>query len=205
MSSFRPRVPAWTPPPAREGKPWADDPAPRLEEHFRRVRQGTMAGMPFLNEALAVAALPFARVQGDWVGIVLTPWFLHVYLLPGGGELWQDLAQGLRRQVQLPAGTMDFIGDEDEALGPLQYCVLMAPVPQFASQDEALAAAREALGALLTPPPAEVASTPAATVGNEAGAPAATAARTAVAAATAESAAVNDGRRGFLRGILGRP
>jgi len=150
-----------------------------------------MAGMSFLNEALQVEALPFQRVQGDWVGVVLTPWFLHIYLVPGGGELWQDLAQGLRRQVALPAGTMDFLGDEDDELGPFQYCVLLAPVPQFTSQDEALTAARDALATLLTPPPA-VASDAA-----EAGP-----------AATGEApgpAPADQGRRGFLRGILGRP
>lgn len=189
MSSFRPRVPAWTPPPAKEGKPWAEDPAPRLEQHFRRVHQTAMAGMSFLNEALEVAALPFERIQGDWVGIVLTPWFLHVYLLPGGGELWQDLAQGLRRSVALPAGALDFLGDEDDELGPYQYCVLLAPVPQFADQAAALVSAQEAMQALLTPPPQEAA--PEAPV--------------AAADAPAAGAAADAGRRGFLRGILGRP
>lgn len=188
MSGFRPRVPAWTPPPARVGQPWGEDPAPRLQEHFRQVRQGAMAGMPFLNESLAVAALPFVRLQGDWLGVVLTPWFLHVYLFPGGGELWQDLAQGLRRSVPLPAGTLEFLGDEEEALGPFQYCVLLAPVPQFASQEEALEAARQALATLLVPPLAAASA--------EAGG--------AALPADAATPDVDDRRRGFLRGLLGR-
>jgi len=148
-----------------------------------------MAGLPFLNEALAVTALPFRRVAGDWVGVVLTPWFLHVYLVPGGGDLWQDLGQGLRRRVALPAGELEFIGEDDPELGPLQYCVLLAPVPQFSAQADALQAAREALETLLTaPPPAPVVAdaTPPQAESDEAGMPDAR-------------------RRGFLRGFLGRP
>jgi len=153
-----------------------------------------MAGMPFLNEALAVSALPFVRVQGDWVGVVLTPWFLHIYLLPGGGELWQDLAQGLRRKVTLPAGEMDFIGDEDEALGPYQYCVLLAPVPQFASQEEALLSAREALATLLQPAAPLPGQNPV-----QAEEPDVDGARL-----QSDGQAASPARRGFLRGILGR-
>ena len=189
MSGVRPRVSAWQPPPVRPAVPWANDPAARLAGHFQTVRETAMAGLPFLNEALEVTALPFRRVAGDWLGVVLTPWFLHVYLVPGGGDLWQDLGQGLRRRVALPAGELEFIGEDDPELGPLQYCVLLAPVPQFSAQADALQAAGEALETLLTaPPPAPVAAdaTPPQAESDEAGMPDAR-------------------RRGFLRGFLGRP
>lgn len=185
MTAPAPRVSAWQPPPVLPARPWDDDPAPRLEAHFSRIWHTSMAGLPFLNPVLSVAALPFARVDGDWLGVVLTPWFLHAYLLPGGGSLWQDLAQGLRRPVVLPAGAVEFIGDGDAGLGPLQYCVLLAPVPQFADQDEALAAAREALAALLAPPPV---SAPAPESGASAG----------------EVLARGGRRRDFLRGMFRR-
>ena len=87
MAAPSPRLAAWQPPPVLLARPWDEDPGPRLEAHFSRVWRSNMAGLPFLNPALSVAALPFVRVDGDWLGVVLAPWFLHVYLLPGGGRL----------------------------------------------------------------------------------------------------------------------
>lgn len=146
------RQSAWTPPPAKPGVAWDEDPGPRLVAHYQRVFETAMHDMPFINPALAVEAPAFCRVQGDWLGVLLTPWFLNAVLLPGGGGLWQDLSQGVKRRVALPAGELEFMGDESEALGPFQFCPLIAPVTAFASQDEALAAAREALTALLQAP-----------------------------------------------------
>jgi [NiFe] hydrogenase assembly HybE family chaperone len=175
------------PTPAAAALHYADDPTPILEAMYRRIWETSMHDMPFVNSALSVAAIGFRRHEGDWVGAVITPWFLNLFVLPGGGTLWSDLASGDRVRIQFPIGELEFIADYDPGgdIPAYQYCPLFAPVSQFPTHAAALAAAEEALAALFTvveaavvEPEAEAESPPA-----EAPIPA---------------------RRAFLRGLTGR-
>lgn len=152
------------PQPAGEAVQYADSPAPALESMYRQVWETSMHDMPFVNNALSVAAIGFCRHEGDWVGAVVTPWFLNLYVLPGGGRLWSDLASGDRVKVVFPAGKLEFIADYDPggAIPAYQYCPLFQPVSQFATQDAAVAAAEAALEALFVEAePAAAATEPA--------------------------------------------
>lgn len=151
------RTPAMAPPPIRIATPRNEAPGDWLAAHYRRVHAERMHDLPFVNPALGVAAVGFAREQGDWLGIMLTPWFLNLFLLPGGGTLWRDIAAGERRAVALPCGTLHFIADDDPDLGPYQYCPLIAPVSHLPEMEAALQVARDALNTVLTAPapPAE--------------------------------------------------
>lgn len=125
-----------------------DDPGPLLLALYRQVLATSMAGLPFLNPALDVEAVGFRRWRGDWLGAVITPWFINLFLLPGGGAAWVPLSAGSRRDIAFPAGKLNFISDRDEAVGDYQSATLFAPVRQFVDQDPARAAARSALAAL---------------------------------------------------------
>ena len=83
-----------------------------------------MHDMPFVNPALGVEAIGFRRHDGDWLGVMITPWFLNLFLIYGGGELWGDIPAGERRYLNLPCGTLQFLADDDPDLGPYQYCPL---------------------------------------------------------------------------------
>jgi [NiFe] hydrogenase assembly HybE family chaperone len=147
----RVRKPLYTAPtPAGAACLYADDPAPLVEARYRRIWETSMRDMSFVNGALSVAAIGFRRYRGDWVGAVITPWFLNLFLLPGGGTLWSDLASGDRVRIPFPVGELEFIADFDPGgdIPAYQYCPLFAPVSQFATQAAALAAAEEALSAL---------------------------------------------------------
>jgi len=102
-----------------------------------------------------VAAIGFRRYEGDWLGVMVTPWFLNLFLLSGGGTLWGDIPAGERRHVVLPCGTLQFIADDDPELGPYQYCPLIAPVSHVPDRMAALTAAGSAIATVLAPPPAE--------------------------------------------------
>jgi len=134
----------------------AADPSAQVEAHFRAVWASSMHDMPFVNPALAVEAVGFRRFAGDWLGVVITPWFINLFLLPGGGRLWQDLPTGEHRQLALPAGTMEFIADHPGAgqgLPAYQYCPLLAPVQHIPDQDLARQIAAGVLAAVMSPPP----------------------------------------------------
>lgn len=151
--SERIRKPALAPPPIRPAEPRLVDPTVELEWHYRNVWETRMADMPFVNPALSVAVVGFTRHRGDWLGVVVTPWFLNLFLISGGGELWGDIPAGERRYLELPCGTLQFIADDDPDLGPYQYCPLIAPVSNVPDQATALKAAQDAMAAIFTPPP----------------------------------------------------
>jgi [NiFe] hydrogenase assembly HybE family chaperone len=121
-----------------------------LEQHYQQVWQTRMMDMPFVNDALKVEASGFVRHGGDWLGVIVTPWFLNLFLLNGGGSLWQDISAGQRRLVNLPCGALQFIADDDPELGLYQYCPLIAAVGTLADHATARQAALDALQAVLT-------------------------------------------------------
>jgi [NiFe] hydrogenase assembly HybE family chaperone len=170
------------PPPA---KPLTSNPAPRLEAMYRRIWLASMRDLPFVNLALSVEALGFRRwlatasasrpdsdaparsmdnrkgcgddLLGDWVGAMITPWFINLLILPGGGDLWSDRPSGERCQLVFPIGPLEFIADDDASaeIPALQYCPLFAPPGQFASQAAARAGAMAALNAMFGTPAEE--------------------------------------------------
>lgn len=155
MSRVRLRTPAIQPAAPLPAQPLATDPSPQLVAHFEHVWNTTMHDMPFVNGALSVEAVGLQRYEGDWLGVVITPWFINLFLLPGGGRLWHDLPTGEHGTVALPVGELEFIGDNPgagAAVAAYQYCPLLSPVQQVENQEAARAIARDALTAVLTPP-----------------------------------------------------
>jgi [NiFe] hydrogenase assembly HybE family chaperone len=191
MAVKRMRKPAFSAPPPLPAKLLAEDPSALLTRFYDRVWREQMHDLPFVNPALSVEAIGFRRYEGDWVGIVVTPWFLNLFLIPGGGALWQDLASGEQRSVTFPVGELDFIADNnpdpEAPITAYQYCPLMHPVQHLPDHATARQAALDALEALMKPPPAPE--------------PAADAA---VPAATSAEVEPKPARRAFLRGIVGR-
>jgi [NiFe] hydrogenase assembly HybE family chaperone len=147
------RKPALAPPPIRPAVPRDEHPAAWLEAHYRRVLAERMQDLPFIHPDLGVEAVGFARHEGDWLGVVITPWFLNLFLISGGGSLWDDISAGQRRNVALPCGTLQFIADDDPDLGLYQYCPLIAPVTDLPDMATARQTAQDALIAVFTPPP----------------------------------------------------
>jgi len=149
--SDRARRPAVAPPPVRTAVAHSDNPQTLVQQHYAHVWLTRMMDMPFVNSALQVEAIGFVRHDGDWLGVIVTPWFLNLFLLNGGGSLWQDISAGQRRLVNLPCGTLQFIADDDPELGLYQYCPLIAAVGPLADHATARQAALDALQAVLTP------------------------------------------------------
>lgn len=176
------RQPALAPPPIRPAMPREDNPALFLEAHYRHVWETRMRDLPFVNAALAVEASGFQRQDGDWLGVVITPWFLNLVLVSGGGELWGDIPAGERRYLTLPCGTMQFIADDDPDIGPYQYCPLIAPVTDLPDMATARHVAADAMRTVFSVPPAAPESAPQEGV--------------------AETAEVS--RRGFFRRLAGK-
>lgn len=132
-------------PAAPDGQP---DPGALLERTFARIHATRMQGLPFLNPALRVEAVGLRRWEGRWLGVLVTPWFMSLVLLPDVPAAWQHAALGKSVAYALPAGVFQFIGGHEPGLGEYQSCSLFSPVFEFADQDGARATAQAALAAL---------------------------------------------------------
>lgn len=125
-------------------------PPERLAAAFCAIHATRMRGLPFVNERLAVEAIGFRPWNGRWLGVLLTPWFMSLVLLPDDapGARWQALQPGACAAYEFPAGVFEFIGGREEAIGEFQSCSLFSPVFEFADQETARRAAEAALAAL---------------------------------------------------------
>jgi len=132
----------------------AEDPSPHLEAAFRRIEAATMADVPILNPALTVEAVGFTRWQDHWLGIVITPWFMNLVLVPGNADAWQSVAPGQRLFRKFPSGDFAFLGSIEPEVGEFQSCSLFSPMAQFSDQAGAREVARAALEALQGEPAA---------------------------------------------------
>jgi len=124
------------------------DPTAQVEQVFARIHASRMQGVPFLNGALRVEALGFRRWEGRWLGVLITPWFMNLVLLPDEAAAWRHVRYGDSVPYALPAGVFEFISAREPGLGDYQSCSLFSPVFEFADQAGARATARAALVAL---------------------------------------------------------
>lgn len=133
----------------REAQQPFEDAAPNIHvenpgsalERFYAVRRDR----PPVNASLSCRAVGFSRYRGDWLGVLITPWFVDLYLLPGDGELWGDIPSGQRRYVELPLGTVPFTAADDPGIGSYQYSPLISPVSVVPDMAAAVKLANEVL------------------------------------------------------------
>jgi [NiFe] hydrogenase assembly HybE family chaperone len=123
-------------------------PAQRLEDAFRAIHASRMQGLPFVNDALQVEAIGFRRWEGRWLGVLLTPWFMNLVLLPDEPDKWQSVPVRGSCSYAFPAGVFDFIAGFEDGVGEFQSCSLFSPVFEFAQHEVARATAQASLAAL---------------------------------------------------------
>jgi [NiFe] hydrogenase assembly HybE family chaperone len=135
------------------------DPSARLTAAFRAAA-ARMQGLDVVNAALTVEAVGFAPWDEHWLGVMLTPWFMNLTLLPRHPRGWRPLATGAKRRYAFPAGEYEFVGANDDMLGAYQVCSLFSPVHEFADQETARLVATLARAALFDAANAAVADMP---------------------------------------------
>jgi [NiFe] hydrogenase assembly HybE family chaperone len=144
-----------------ESDPTFPDPSDRLVAAFRAVAT-RMAGLPIVNPALEVDAVAFAPWEGHWLGVMLTPWFMNLTLLPRDPAAWRQLEPGAKRRYRFPAGDYEFVGARDDAIGEYLACSLFSPLLEFDDHATARLVATLAREALFDAANADVPQMPAA-------------------------------------------
>jgi [NiFe] hydrogenase assembly HybE family chaperone len=150
---------------APQVSPGSEDPAAKLERVFRHIAGSRMAGISILNPALKVEAVGFRRWRGDWVGILITPWFMSLICLPGPDSEWEAQSSGSKRDVELPSGTYEFLAAHEDELGSYLTSSLFSPMFDFSDMVMAREAAATTLAEMFAPTVSEAASVAAPPVG----------------------------------------
>jgi [NiFe] hydrogenase assembly HybE family chaperone len=131
------------------------DPVRRLVDAYRRVA-ATLHGMPIYNPQLVVEAVGFRRQDdGRHAGVVVTPWFMNVAVLPAEADAgrWQA---GRSLRFAFPSGEYEFHVGEVDGAGLVASCSLFSPMNDFTDHDAARTAAAAAAEALFQPDPETV-------------------------------------------------
>lgn len=113
-----------------------------LTERFDTICTTRMQGLPILNEKLSVEAVGFRQCGEHEVGVLLTPWFMNLVLLPGTDE-WDSLQSGETVSWSLPHGDYDFTVSRDEELGTYLSAILFRSVNSIPTQEIAHGIAEE--------------------------------------------------------------
>ncbi len=126
--------------------------ADSLVQAFESIQQEEMQDIPLLNPLLRVEALGFREYQGRIIGIIITPWFMNLIMLPGENDNWDDLQLGDKQKHEFPANTYTFLVNEIDGVGRCLSNSLYSPMNEFYDQDHAVAAAKSFLDLLMVRP-----------------------------------------------------
>jgi len=119
-----------------------------LVADFKEIFHSKMRDVPIINHALHVEAVGFRQHQGRLLGVLVSPWFMNLVMMPAEGEDWSDLMPGAKEVIGFPSGDYEFIHNIREMVGGYKACSLFSPMEDFASQMNAVAVARELMVAL---------------------------------------------------------
>lgn len=119
----------------------------QLVERFEQTYRDHMAGLPVVNESLHVEAIGFRDFDDHQLGVLLTPWFMNLVLLPGN-DAWSDATQGDLSAIAFPSGPVDFTVCHDDALGTYLSAVLFSSVADVPDQARAQQLALDVMAGL---------------------------------------------------------
>jgi [NiFe] hydrogenase assembly HybE family chaperone len=112
--------------------------ARKLETTFNRIYKERMTDMPMVNDKLQVHAIGFQPWQQHYLGVLSTPWFMNLMLLPGEQQDWSELHELSKRSHIFPSGRYEFITGYEEEIGKYQMCSLFSPMFEFADDESAV-------------------------------------------------------------------
>ena len=122
-----------------------------LEDCYRRIDERSIRDLPIYNDALAVEAVGFGTRNATIAGILISPWFMNVILLPLDGSL-ASRSPGSSFSHAFPVGAIDFNVADIDGVGRFATCSLFSPMFEFSAMDVARATAEAAIAEILTPP-----------------------------------------------------
>ncbi len=122
----------------------------RLVGDFTEIWHSTMRDVPLVNKALRVEAVGFRRIEGGVLGVLVSPWFMNLILLPDEADQ-STCVPGQKEVITFPSGAYEFIHNTREMTGPYKACSLFSPMGDFTRQKDATDVAAAVMVALFDP------------------------------------------------------
>lgn len=123
-----------------------------LARHFQHIYVEHMQDLPIINLRVQVEAVGFRDFEGHELGVLITPWFMNLMLLPKD-ERWNDRVQGDTFTIEFPSGPLEFTISQDDALGTYLTAVLFRSVSDMPDQKTAREVAERVMEDLFKPLP----------------------------------------------------
>jgi len=127
----------------------SDDAVQDLANAYRRAAL-KVKGMPIYNPTLAVEAVGFRLYEGRQVGVIVTPWFMNLTVLPSAEDQTAWVAGGSVRLV-FPSGAYDFVVTNLDGVGLVGACSLFSTMFEFTDHEAAQLAATTIAEAVFEP------------------------------------------------------
>lgn len=122
------------------------DAVDRLVAGYCSIERQRMRGLPICNADLQVEAVGFRSRGGRRLcGVLITPWFMNLVLLPVVSEEWCTAASGSKINCRFPAGEYEFTLSVSEDIDTHLTTPLFSTVQDFPDQDTARRVAEEVL------------------------------------------------------------
>jgi [NiFe] hydrogenase assembly HybE family chaperone len=122
-----------------------------LLDRFRHV-DAAMRDLPLYNAKVPIEAIGFRPFGDDaLIGVLLTPWFMNLIVLPIEPTPMDMAAIGKASVIELPAGKRTFVVGGDAAIGLYKALSLHSPVLNFTLPGQAQAEAQRQLATLMAP------------------------------------------------------
>lgn len=112
---------------------------------YRDTVQPQMCGLPMYNANLQTEAIGFEWRDGRLSGVLLTPWFMNLVLLPNESDEWLNLPPGKTFNVDFPSGNQTCLLSAPEGIVQHLSLPLFTTVQNFTDQDDARRVAEEVL------------------------------------------------------------
>jgi [NiFe] hydrogenase assembly HybE family chaperone len=128
--------------------------ATALVDSYRQAGERSMRDLPIYNDALSVEAIGFRLFDNKIMGIIVTPWFMNVVLVPLDDSM-SDNVPGYSLKQRFPVGLLEFNVGEIAPIGRIASCSLFSPMFEFGDMAAARATAEACLIELMTAAPAE--------------------------------------------------
>ena len=113
-----------------------------LVARYEKIYAERMQDLPIVNPGLQVEAAGFREYDGQRLGVLITPWFMNLLLLPTGDE-WKEETQGNTVDCEVPSGPVEFTVSVDDELGTFLSAILFRSMTDMTDQETARAIAEE--------------------------------------------------------------
>ena len=118
---------------------------------FDQIGHERIEGLPIYNSELNVEAIDFQVCPDGLLGVLITPWFINLILIPAEQTRWQAYELGTKHTCDTGNGEQEFVLGEDEGVGWYLFKTVISPTHCLKNQAAAQTTARQALHDLLTP------------------------------------------------------